>query len=150
MASDRRSPRRLMAKYCRILCIATHMNSPPLGLFWWRMIVLCLVLGQALSPALPCPAPAHPHTARTQGRRIDLYSQDSNRQNFANCGFLLDSKGQLISFSLFTYSFVPKWALVSAAQVRSEEVFTLSVLSFDTLIILFGYCRFSNVLHKAE
>ncbi|KAK4824003.1 hypothetical protein QYF61_009128 [Mycteria americana] len=58
MAGDRRSPRRLMAKYCRILCIATHMNSPALGLFWWHMIVLHLDLGQALSPALPCPSPS--------------------------------------------------------------------------------------------
>lgn len=139
VAYDRSSPRRSMAKYCRILCIASHMNSPALGLFWWHVIVLCLILGQALSPVLPCRAPAHPHAARMWGSSTDLCSWDGNGQDFTSCEFLLDPKEQLISLSLLRYSFVQKMALVSSVQVPSEEillyeywVLTLSIYCLDT------------------
>lgn len=126
--SDRRSPRRLMAKYCRILWIATKMNSPALVLVTYD----CLVPSPGTSPQ----PPAHPHIARTWGRWIDLYPRDSNGQNYANCEFLLDSEGKLISFSLFTYSFMPKWASVSAVQKKclpyQYRVLTLSLYCLDT------------------
>lgn len=119
MVSDEGSPR-FVAKYCKIQCVWILQLSACFG----GICSSCAQPGNKPS-SMPSLALPHPHTAQVWGRWIDLYSQDCSEQNFVHCEFLLDSNGQLISFALFTYSFVPKWTLVSAALHLEKSVYLI-------------------------
>lgn len=72
-------------------------------------------------PILPCPIPSLYSDTQMWGRWINLYSWDCIVSSYWTL------KGQLIAFALFTYSSVPKWASVSAAQLPLESVYLISI-----------------------
>lgn len=128
MCCDERSLR-FMAKYCRILCTTTHVNSPALGLLQWHMFILCLALGKAFIPAQSYPAQYHPYTQILrcgEGESTSTHETAVNRTLYIVSSYWT-LKGQLIAFALFTYSSVPKWASVSAAQLPLESVYLISI-----------------------